>query len=101
MPSEHLSMRSRLLIAAGWGILIGGITLQIEHFAQISRNPGIAAIQVACFAAMSPGIVGAMAMSGNVHAWYLGCAAGINALFHFGVSWLLLPLLARLKNFLR
>ncbi len=45
-----------------------------------------------------PGLVGSMAIAGNVHAFSLLPAAVINVLVNFGILWLLCSLLMRIKK---
>jgi len=83
---------TRYLVAVAWGVLMGCLTLAAQTITVFSANPVIAAIQFALTMLLVPGLVCA-AMVGS-----LGLGAVINGLFHFGVSWLLLALLARFKR---
>ena len=43
-------------------------------------------------------MLGSMVMGGNVHAWNLWVAAGINGLIYFGLGWLFYLLVARFRR---
>lgn len=76
---------------------MGGLTFAVGPLSMRSPNPIINAAQTILEMLIVPGLIGGAAISGNVHAFYLGAGAVVNGLFHFGIGWLLFPLLARLK----
>jgi hypothetical protein len=86
----------RLYLAVAAGALSGGLTLAVEELAVISENPILGAAQHVLFYLLFPGMLGSMAVSGNVHAFQLWVAAAINGLIYFGVAWLMGRLVARL-----
>jgi hypothetical protein len=45
-----------------------------------------------------PGLIGAAAISGNVHAFHLWVAAGMNGLIYFGLAWLFYRVVATLRK---
>ena len=49
-----------------------------------------------CF--LFPGLIGSMAIDGNVHAFSLAFAAVINLLVNFGILWLLCSLVMRINK---
>jgi hypothetical protein len=67
-------MNWRVLIAATWGILIGGMTFAAGQLAWLSDHAGIAAIQTVLTYLMLPGLIVAAGLGS------LGPAAAINAL---------------------
>ena len=84
--------------ALGLGGLLAGLTFAIEKLARISDNPVIGAAQKILFILIFPGIIGAIGMSGNVHAWHLWVAAAINGLIYFGIGWLSYVLVAKYRR---
>lgn len=54
----------------------------------LSENPILSALQETVSYLLFPGILGAMAVSGNVHAFSFWVAAPINAAVYFGLGWL-------------
>lgn len=81
----------RLLISMIWGTLFGGLTFAVGSIASLSANMIVAAMQIVIMFLLLPGIIGAGAISGNIHAYSLGPGAIINALVNFGLCWLLFP----------
>ena len=81
----------RLLISMIWGTLFGGLTFAVGSIASLSANMIVAAMQIVIMFLLLPGIIGAGAISGNIHAYSLGSGAIINALVNFGLCWLLFP----------
>jgi hypothetical protein len=70
-------------------LILGGsfaaASLAIEQFSSISANPIIGFVQEAVMCLILPGLIGSMAVSGNVHAFHLWVVAVINGLFYFGL----------------
>jgi hypothetical protein len=87
--NEDSRRERRLFAAVAWGVLMGCLTFAAGPLAWGSANPIIDAMQFALTMLLIPGLLCA-AMVGSLFP-----GAVINALFHFGVSWLLLTLLAR------
>jgi hypothetical protein len=86
-------MKPRVLIAAAWGVLIGVLTFAVGPISAISQNSILGVAQEFLMILLLPGLIGAGAVSGNIHAFFLAPGAVINAIFHFCSSWLLLALL--------
>jgi hypothetical protein len=82
------SLNPKVLSAVALGGLFGALTLALPKLSSISENPVVGTAQRGFFALLVPGIIGAGAVSGNVHAWPLWIAAGINTLIYFGIGWL-------------
>jgi hypothetical protein len=61
-------------------------TLCFRTLASLSGNAFIATLQMTACSLLFPGLIGAVAMSGNVHAFSLWVAAPMNALIYFGVG---------------
>jgi hypothetical protein len=91
-------MKSRRYVAIAWGALIGSMTFMVGDISWPSPNPIVEAIKAVLMVLMIPGLIGGAAISGNIHAFSLGAGALVNALFHFGLSWLLFPLVMRFKR---
>jgi hypothetical protein len=72
--------------------LIGSLTFAVGLISVLSPNPIISAAQVVLMFLMLPGIIGGGAIAGNAHAFQLGIGALLNGLFHFAISWLVIPL---------
>jgi hypothetical protein len=70
--------------------------MALEQLSDVSENSIIGVARPVLFALLFPGILGSMAMSGNVHAFRLWIAAGINGLIYFGLMWLAWHSIARL-----
>lgn len=81
------------LVAGG---TLGSLTLVVSKLSIISDNPLEGAVQRALIDLLFPGMIGAAAFSGNVHAWSLWTAAGINALIYFILGWIACSLLISL-----
>jgi hypothetical protein len=88
-------MELRSTISTIWGALIGFLTFGAGPISWTSANPIIAVVQWVALILIVPGLLGGVVVGGNVHNVALGTAAVINALFHFGLSWLLFPLFKR------
>ena len=78
--------------------LFGTLTAMIQRVAAISPNWLVGAIQRAAIVLLLPGLIGSMAIGGNVHAFSLPAACAINMLVYFGVGFLLEKLLGRTTN---
>jgi hypothetical protein len=94
---DHLRVNGTRF-ALGLGGLLAGLTFAIEKLARISHNPAIGAAQETLFILILPGIIGAMGIGGNVHAWPLWIAAAINGLIYFGIGWFSYVLVARYRR---
>ena len=90
-----LEMRVRNAVSLAWGIAIGCLTFAAGPISWTSANPIIAGVQWALLILIMPGIIGGGAVGGSMHTIFLGVAAPINALLHFGMCWLLFPLFSR------
>jgi hypothetical protein len=90
--------KARFLFSLGWGLLIGGITFFVGPVAMPSYNPIIQVAKAGLMILLLPGLIGGSAFSGNIHAFYLGPGALVNALVHFGISWFVFPRAARIKR---
>jgi tetratricopeptide (TPR) repeat protein len=88
-------MRVRNAVSLAWGVAIGCLTFAAGPIGWASANPIIAAFQWALLILIMPGIIGGGAVGGSMHTIFLGIAALINALLHFGICWLLFPLFSR------
>jgi hypothetical protein len=80
-------MHFRVLIAAAWGMLIGGLTFAAGPIAWLSGHAVIAAIQTVLTYLMLPGLIVAAGVGS------LGPAAVVNALIHFGLCFIALRFL--------
>jgi len=81
----------RLIIAAIWGGVIGAMTFTIEGLA---GN----AIAIPLMILIFPGLIGSMAITGNVHAFPITLAALLNGFIHTGLCWGVLTLIARVRT---
>jgi hypothetical protein len=70
-------------------LIVGGVqallTLNLEKLSTISNNPFLGGVQRCLVSLLLPGMFGSMAMGGNVHAWSLWVAAGLNGIIYFGL----------------
>jgi hypothetical protein len=96
--AELLTINKRLLFASVLAGVFACATFSLQWLATISDNPAIGAVQKLLVVLLFPGMIGAMALSGNVHAWYLWAAAAINAMIYFSLAWLIYGLAARLRR---
>src|ERR1700730_14657358 len=85
---KTLAAGQEVLVALVLACLLSGITLAVEKVSSISENPIIGTVQRAFMALIFPGLIGPAAISGNVHAFHLWIAAGMNGLIYFGLAWL-------------
>jgi hypothetical protein len=90
--------RKNLLIAALLGCVPAAFTFELESISVLSSNPFMGAIQGAGIMLLSPGLLGAMAMSGNVHASHLWVAAIWNFVFYFLVCWAIAALIGTVRR---
>ena len=58
----------------------------------------VATLQMTACSLLFPGLIGAVAVSGNIHAFSFWVAAPMNALIYFGVGWIGYNLLDRFKT---
>jgi hypothetical protein len=83
-------------------VVLGGVqallTLNLERLSAISQSPFWGGVQRCEVSLLFPGILGAMAMGGNVHAWSLWVAALFNGAIYFGLIWALTRLVRRLVS---
>lgn len=93
---ETHCLNPKALGAVAMGGLLGSLTLAVPKLSYISENPVIGTAQRCLLALLVPGIIGAGAVSGNVHAWPLWIAAVINMLIYFVTGWLACWVLMRL-----
>jgi Flp pilus assembly protein TadB len=63
-------------------------SVSFPSLAMLSQNPIVGALQETASFLLLPGIIGAMAISGNVHGFSFWVAAPINAAVYFGLAWL-------------
>jgi hypothetical protein len=89
---------SLILFASGLGVLVGGLTLTIQRLSAIPDNRLIGAAQEILVILLLPGMIGAMVLSGNVHAFILWVAAAINGVIYYGVGWIFYALVARYRK---
>jgi hypothetical protein len=73
-------------------------TLCFPSLSILSGNAFVAALQTTACSLLFPGLIGAVAVSGNVHVYSFGVAAPINALTYFGLGWIGCNLLDRFKR---
>jgi hypothetical protein len=96
--AELPAISKRLLFASVLAGVFACATFALQWLATISENPAIGAVQEFLVALLFPGMIGAMALSGNGHAWYLWVAAAINAAIYFSLAWLIYGLAARFRR---
>lgn len=85
---EANSMSRTALCGVVLGCLFGGLTFALPTLSSISDNPIIGTVQRCTVALLVPGMIGAAAASGNVHAWPMWLAAGLNMALYFAIGWL-------------
>ena len=90
-----IRIRGRVLTSAVMGGLFGSATLGYEKLALLSENPVTAAAQNVAVTLLMPGMIGAIAVGGNIHVWNVGVAAALNMVAYFGLAWFCCSLLAR------
>jgi hypothetical protein len=72
-------------------------TLCFPNLSILSGNAFVAGLQMTSCFLLFPGVIGAVAVSGNVHVYSFWVAAPINALIYFGLVWIGYNLLGRSK----
>jgi len=88
----------KAIVALALGGLFATLTLFISKLGIISGKPIVGAVQEGLLILITPGMYGAMAVSGNVHAWSLWVASAINGLIYFAVGWFACMLCSRLAG---
>jgi hypothetical protein len=88
----------KVVFALFLAVLLSAATVAIGRFAVLSDNPAIDAAQKTVMVLLLPGLIGVMAVAGNIHAYDLWLAAVINGVIYFGLCWLACTLLARLSG---
>lgn len=81
-------MSRKVLCGLVLGGFLAGMTFAIPMLSYISGNPIVGAFQRCTLMLLLPGIIGAGAATGNVHAWPLWIAAGLNMFIYFVIGWL-------------
>jgi hypothetical protein len=85
-----------LLLPVIFGAVQVVLTLDLAKMSVTSDNSFLAGIQRCLVFLLFPGIFGAMAIGGNVHAWSLWVAAGLNGLIYFALIWIAIRFASRL-----
>jgi hypothetical protein len=81
-------MSRKVLCGLALGGLMAAMTFAIPMMSSLSASLVIALVQRSILVLLLPGIIGAGAASGNVHAWPLWIAAGLNMSIYFVIGWL-------------
>jgi hypothetical protein len=97
-PARSSSKKVRLFVCLAWGILFGALTFAVGPISSISDNPIVGVVQMTAMDFIFPGLIGAGAIAGNVHAFSLVPAAIINCILNFGLSWIVLSLFLRIRR---
>jgi len=98
MESEVESGRRRaVLVGALLAVASAVGTLFFAKLANPSGHPLLDALKRFVTVFLVPGLVGAMAIGGNVHAFSFWAAAPINAAIYFAVGWFGYRLFVRSK----
>jgi hypothetical protein len=92
------SRNRRLVFASALAATAGVGTLCFASLSILSGNALLAALQMTASSLLFPGLIGAVAFSGNVHVYSFWVAAPINALIYFGLGWIGYSLLGRFKT---
>ena len=95
-PLSDFQKKFRLYLSVGWGILMGCLTIALGSSLFSADAMHIPMQMLNCF--LFPGLVGSMAINGNVHAFSPAPAAVINVLVNFGILWILCSLVMRIKK---
>ena len=95
-PFSDFKKRFRLYLSAGWGILMGCLTIALGSSLLSAHAMQIPMRILICF--LFPGLIGSMAIEGNVHLFSLAFATVINLLVNSGILWLLCSLVIRIKK---
>lgn len=85
---RDVPLSPQMTLGAALGVAAGALTLSASKLSAISDNHVLGVLQRSLFVLVLPGIVGAEAVSGNIHAWPLWLAAAINLAIYFVVGWL-------------
>jgi hypothetical protein len=81
-------MSRKVLCGLALGGLMAAMTFAIPMLSSLSASLVIALVQRCMLVLLFPGIIGAGAISGNVHAWPPWIAAGLNMSIYFVIGWL-------------
>jgi hypothetical protein len=81
-------MSRKVLGGLALGGLMAAMTFAIPMLSSLSASLVIARVQRCMLVLVFPGIIGAGAISGNVNAWPLWIAAGLNMSIYFAIGWL-------------
>jgi hypothetical protein len=85
----HFTSRRRVLVCLALGIAAIFVTLSLEsHAVESLGYTGLVFASTVAF----PGLLGSMAIAGNVHAFSLWIAATVNGVFYFGLCWIICAL---------
>jgi Ca2+/Na+ antiporter len=82
-----LSTRTDIVTALVLGSILGVLTFAVPWLAVISTNPNVGMLQKVAYFMLLPGLLIAIATSGNVHAFYLWVAAIGNFFFYAVIVW--------------
>jgi hypothetical protein len=85
IEDRYASPHWPLFVALGVGIMTALFSISLEH--RVALLFGDAGFIIA--AVVFPGLLGSMAIAGNVHAFSLWIAAGINFIFYFTFVWII------------
>lgn len=92
------STNRRIVVASALAGTSAVGTLCFPSLSILSGNAFVAALQMTACSLLFPGLIGAVAVSGNVHVYSFRVAALMNALAYFGVGWIGYTLLERFKT---
>jgi hypothetical protein len=93
------TLRNRKIVFASVLAATSGVgTLCYANLAILSENAFVAALQMTAGTLLFPGLIGAVAVSGNVHVYSFWVAAPINAFIYFGLGWIGYSLAHRFKT---
>jgi hypothetical protein len=81
-------MSPKVLCGLVLGGFLAGMTFAIPTLSFLSGNSVVRMVQRCMLVLLLPGIIGAGAATGNVHAWPLWIAAGLNMSVYFVIGWL-------------
>ena len=99
VPHANSNEPSRwpLIVALAAGIVSALLSVSLEHSAYSFTGDSGYFITAALF----PGLLGSMAIAGNVHAFNLWIAAAINFIFYFLVVWMICSVSRRVLRVFR
>jgi len=92
------SRNRKIAFASGLAATSGIGTLCYPSLAILSENAFVAALQMTACSLLFPGLIGAVAVSGNVHVYSFWVAAPINAFIYFGLGWIGYTMVHRFKT---